>query len=225
MQDAIASLVHPVLAYGLELKDRLERGDSPAIEIEQAALKGLLLSEIESRRYAAFGGDADSKGTDASQRRGGHAFLGIRYALTCWLDEVFILDSKWSTAWNERKLEVSLYGTNDRAWKFWEQARLAEGGAGNDALEVFFLCVMLGFRGEYSEEPEQLRAWVAAARIQVARTHGQEWPYPPELEPPSNVPPLYGVGRLRRLTGVAAVVLLVLIPVLTMVLQYLGRQR
>ena len=72
-------------------------------------------------------------------------FLGVRYGLTCWLDELFILYSPWERLWNERKLEASLYGTNDRAWRFWEQARLAESRAGSSALEVFYLCVILGF--------------------------------------------------------------------------------
>ena len=213
MQDVIGNLVHPVFAYGLDLKNRLERGDSPTIEIEQAALKGLLLSEIESRRFAAYGGDLDAK-VDGPRGPGGQAFLGIRYALTCWLDELFILDSAWSSAWNERKLEVAFYGTNDRAWKFWEQARIAEGRAGNDALEVFFLCVILGFRGELREEPERLQAWAAASRTQVARGYGQEWNYPAQLEPPSDVPPLQGLERLQRVARVAMVALLVLVPVL-----------
>ena len=187
MQDSIAMLVHRIFDYGLDLKARLDRGESPTIEIEQAAMKGLLLSEVESRRYAAFGGDLEKAGEEGLNR-GSQSFLGIRYALTCWLDELFIVDSRWSTAWNERKLEVAFYGTNDRAWKFWVQARLAEGRPGNDAIEVFFLCVMLGFRGELREEPERLRVWVAASQTQVARGHGKKWPDPPELEPSSNVP-------------------------------------
>ncbi len=222
MQDSISSLVHPILAYGLELKGRLDRGESPTIEIEQAALKGLLLSDVESRRYAAFGGDVEKAGEE-SRGRGSQSFLGIRYALTCWLDELFIVDSPWSTAWNERKLEVAFYGTNDRAWKFWVQARLAESRPGADALEAFFLCVMLGFRGELRDEPERLRAWVAAAQTQVARGHGQKWPVPPELEPASNVPPLIGADRLRRLTVVSFVFLLVMVPVMTAFVQYLGK--
>lgn len=215
MQDAIANLVHSVFAYGLRLKERLARGESPSLEIEQAALKGMLLSEIEAQRWADFGGDADPTGE--ARNRTGSRFLGVRYALVCWLDELFILDSPWSTRWNERKLEVALYGTNDRAWKFWEQARLAESRGGIDGIEVYFLCVMLGFRGELREEPERLQAWVAAARSQITRRHLQEWPYPPELEPPSSVPPLTGTAHFRRMLVVAGVALIVLVPLLTIV--------
>ena len=215
MQEALANLVHPVLAYGLRLKKRLGRGEAPTFEIEQAALKGLLLSDIEARRGADFGGDGDP-GAE-SRGRSGPAFLGVRYALACWLDELFVLDTPWSGRWNERKLEVALYGTNDRAWKFWEQARLAESRGGVDAVEIFFLCVMLGFRGEFREEPERLQAWVAAARSQITRRRLQEWPYPPELEPPSSVPPLNGTGRFRRMLVVAGVSLVVLVPLMTIV--------
>src|SRR5689334_16971706 len=147
MQESIAQLVHPVFGYGLQLKERLARGEALTFEIEQAALKGMLLSEIEARRWADFGGEGDQAG----RGRGGQQFLGIRYALVCWLDEVFIRDSPWSARWNERKLEVALSGTNDREGKFWEQAKLTEARSGSDAIEVFFLCVMLGFRGEVVE--------------------------------------------------------------------------
>ena len=214
MQDTIANLVYPVIDYGLALRERLERGENPTIGIEQATLKGMLLSEAEARRWAAFGGDPEARGMGESRDRGGPAFLGIRYALTCWLDEIFILNSPFAAAWNERKLEVAFYGTNDRAWKFWDQARIAEGRGGTDALEVFFLCVMFGFRGELRDEPEQLHAWTAAARAQLARGHGQEWPYPPELEAPSDVPPLQGQENFRRMVTVAAILIPVLIPIL-----------
>jgi type VI secretion system protein ImpK len=214
MQESIAQLVHPVFAYGLRLKESLARGEEPAFEIEQAALKGLLLSEIEARRWADFGGDGDGSG----RGRGEQAFLGIRYALVCWLDEIFIADSPWSTRWNERKLEVALYGTNDRAWKFWEQAKLSEARAGRDAIEVFFLCVMLGFRGELADQPERLSGWVAAARTQLGRAKGHDWVAPPELEPPSNVPPLTGRARLSRMAVSGAVLLMVLVPLMTVLL-------
>ena len=223
MQDAIARLVHPIIDYGLDLKDRLDQGETPAIEIEQAALKGMLLSEIESRRHAAFGGEAEAKSAGEARDRSGPLFLGIRYALTCWLDELFIFDSRLAATWNERKLEVAFYGTNDRAWKFWEQARIAEGRGGNDALEVFFLCVMLGFRGEMREEPDQLRVWTAATRAQLARSLGGEWPNsPPELEPASDVPPLEGIDQFRKMTTTAAVLLALMVPIMLVALQRWG---
>lgn len=113
----IPDLFHPVFAYGLQLKARLESGERPVFDAEQGVLKGLLLSETEARRWSGYGGDTGPAGLEGGARRGAQ-FLGVRYALVCWLDELFTLDSPWQGQWNEHKLEVALYGTNDRAWKF-----------------------------------------------------------------------------------------------------------
>jgi type VI secretion system protein ImpK len=221
MRDEIANLVYPVLAHGMDLKDRLERGSQPDLELEQMELKRLLGSEGDARRLSDYGGDSrmgQSVGAPRGGQRGGDTFLGIRYALVCWLDELFILDSSWSTEWNERKLEAALYGTNDRAWKFWEQARRAETQPGGDALEVFFLCVMVGFRGDLREDPTKLQAWAAGTQIRVAKSQAQEWQVPPELQPPTNVPPLRGRDRLQRMVLITGLILLIVIPLTTFLL-------
>jgi type VI secretion system protein ImpK len=226
MREDIANLVHPVLSYGLRLKERVARGEAGDMDTEQATLKGLLLGEMEARRVADYGGERGSvdqstiggrgMGMDAGRR--GDAFLGIRYALVCWLDEIFIIDSPWSQEWNEHKLESMLYGSNDRAWAFWEQARKAESRPGGDAMEVFFLCVMLGFRGEYRDQPDRLQAWHVATQARLAKSQGQEMQLPPELDPPVFVPPRYWRDRMQRMVVVAAVVALCLIPVVAFVL-------
>src|SRR5207245_6091570 len=46
MREEIASLVHPVFAYGLRLKERLKKGERLDLHAEQAALKGLLLTDM-----------------------------------------------------------------------------------------------------------------------------------------------------------------------------------
>ncbi len=207
MRDEIATLVHRVISSGLHLKERLEQGERPDFEKEQAKLKGALLTPTEARRWAEFGGD---EGLELSKR---DHFLGIRYALVCWLDEMFILHSPWGAEWNEQKLEEELYGTNDRAWAFWEQAKRAVARSGSDALETFYLCVMLGFRGDYRGETEKLRAWVSSTQARIAQSQQSEWQTPEEVEPPTNVPPLHGTERFQRMVLTGAVVLLVLLPV------------
>ena len=72
---------------------------------------------------APWGGESDptaSIGTGQSDR----GFLGMRYALACWLDEILI-DAGWRE-WDENKLESALYRTNIRYSNFWNQARLAD---------------------------------------------------------------------------------------------------
>jgi type VI secretion system protein ImpK len=217
VKEDIGNLVHPVLSYALRLKERLAQGEAADLETEQATLKGLLLSEHEARRFGDFGGermpqDASMVGQTMAGRRGAEGFLGIRFALTCWLDEVFILDSPWEAVWENHLLERALYGSRDRAWLFWEQARKAEARPGGDALEVFYLCVMLGFRGEYRHEPDKLHAWIEATKVRLSKLQPQEMPHPAELEPPVHVPPLRWRRKLDRMVLVAAVLVLCVIP-------------
>lgn len=219
MRDDIANLVNPIISRGLRLKEQLEKGDNVDFYNEQSQLKGMLLSELDARRVSDYGAEMGTSSVSARGGGGGRrspdTFLGVRYILTCWLDEIFIIDSPWEAMWNERKIEESLYGTNDRAWMFWEQAQLAESRSSIDALEVMYLCVMLGFRGDLRERADQLRAWADAAGKRIAREQGKEWPVPPEMDPPVNVPPLRGRERLHRMVLTVAAFTFGLVPIIT----------
>lgn len=219
MHVELANLVHPVLAAGLSLRDRLQRGEEPAFAAEQAILLSLLRSDRDARRWPDFGGDDASPITaTASEAMPATAFLGARYALACWLDDLFILDTPWSQRWNEHKIEMRLYASNDRAWKFWEQAKLATERPTADAIEAYFLCVMLGFTGERADDPTELAAWIAMARERIRRSQDTQWHPPPGLEPGTSVPPLRGRQALKRLLLVACCVLLGLVPILAVVM-------
>jgi type VI secretion system protein ImpK len=219
MKEEIANVVHAVLAHGLGLRDRLLRGEEPAFEAEQAALLGLLLGERESRRWPEYGGeDFAPHAGSASELATAGPFLGARYALVCWLDEMIILDTPWGQRWNENKLEVRLYSSNDRAWKFWDQARLAADRQGVDALGAYFLCVMLGFTGDHGEDTGQLAAWIATTRELLRRSRQGQWRAPPGMEPGTSVPPLRGRRALRRMLLAASVVLLAAVPVVALFL-------
>jgi type VI secretion system protein ImpK len=221
MRDDVANLVYPVLNHGLRLKERLSRGERPNLSAEQAALKGLLGSATQAHPWGSDGMPVASVTSSTAPARGG-TFLGIRYALTCWLDEILI-DSPWSAEWNEQKLEQALYASNLRYHKFWEQARLAESAPGTDALEGFLLCVLLGFRGELGEAPERLRDWVANAQTRIGATQNAGAPTIPDGRMEANVPVLPWADRYQTMVKVCSVGLLALVPVaallLTMLLQ------
>jgi type VI secretion system protein ImpK len=234
MQDAVADLVFPIVLRALELKERLDAGADLAFEVEQGALQGMLLTPAPARSTAPFGVGEEAeqsqphpgweRADEGPGQAGPRPALGIRYVLACWLDEFFINHTPWSELWNERKLETALYSSNDRAWKFWEQARQSERRADSDTLEAFYLCVMLGFRGDLSAEPAARRAWVEAAATQHAQRPGRLWSSPPEAEPPTSVPPLRSRQRLRRAVLVAGMLLLVLVPLLTFFFVQQARQ-
>jgi type VI secretion system protein ImpK len=216
MREEISPLVHRIIMTGLELKERLARGDTSDFEKEQAKLKGLL-GDADARRYSEFAGEVGPDNSvmmgrthGGSSRSPADFFLGIRYALVCWLDEIFILDSPWSAQWNEESLEISLYGMRDRAHSFWNQARRSETRS-VDALEAYYLCAMLGFRGDWRDEPEKLQSWAASAHAIIAKSQGQEWTAPGETEAPTHVPPLRGREKLQKMVLLGGALLLLLI--------------
>jgi type VI secretion system protein ImpK len=183
MNKRLTRVVYPVITEALKLKERLDRGESPDIGREQSQLLNLLKNVGEPPRGGDFGVG------------GGTTFLGIRYALTTWIDELFIVYSAWADAWNSRKLEPTLYGgAAQREWKFWEQARLAAGHT--DAVEVFFLCVVLGFRGEYRNEPGKLKTWIDEIHPEVMNTRSLA--EIPDLGVTTCIKPLRGRENLRK---------------------------
>jgi type VI secretion system protein ImpK len=230
MSQDVDALVRRVLRHGIMLKDRLRLGETFDLRNEQAVLKRMLLTEEQAAQLPDYSSDAANAprdlgfaGTMTPAERT-PPFLGIRYALVCWLDEMFLIDSPWDSQWNEFKLEQSLYGSNDRAWKFWEQAKIAEKRPGRSALRAFFFCVMLGFRGDYRDDIAFLGAWTDAARRRLADENAAEWPMPPDREVHTSVPPLFGRDALRRMVMSCGTLLLILVPLVAFFfVQYLDR--
>jgi len=220
MRNELAERVYPVLHYALELRARLCRGEQPSLGVEQSALLGLLGVGPEDHVLLDYHGDrpaALSTGCVPGDQAN-TAFLGARHALVCWLDELFVLDAPWSEQWNEHKLEVSLYASNDRAWRFWSQARLAASRGLADALEVFYLCAMLGFRGEMRDHPEKLKEWFEVAGQQIRQAQTRRWEAPPDILPLPPVPVFRGRRNLRVLLTATSLSVFLLIPVVTLLL-------
>ena len=215
MNENIASIVHPVVDYGLALRARFNTGKTIDVDLEQSRLQGMLLSEAESQIHSGFGREtSQSPDSFEAGQRVTSSFLGARYALVCWLDEMFTLNEHSSHLWNERKLEAKLYGTNDRAWKFWEQARLAQVRSDSSELEVFFLCVNLGFRGERRNRPEELRSWNNQAKLRLGHVDELAFPFSTEL-PTRSASLLEGETRFRRMAVTCWAALLIIIPLIS----------
>ncbi len=209
MTPDFSNLVYPVITTALDIRDRVERGDPLDLEKERGRLIELLPANVASGLQAGYSGD-------------GRIFLGARYALACWIDELFIVHSSWAERWKPVTLELALFGTRERATRFWEQADIVLGrpGApkppdrpGDDALETFFLCIVLGFRGTYAEDAAKVREYVEEMRREVARA--ADWDQPAELGVKTNIEPLLGREALRRVVavygGLALLVVLVLL--------------
>lgn len=203
MRDELSGPVYAVFTAGLDLRERLERfPELIDFQKEQGNLRELV------RKVPNVG----------EEKGGGERFQGIRYPLVCWLDEIFILHSQWKSEWTEASLEMGLYDSRDRAWHFWEQARIGESRVSADALEVFFLCVMLGFRGDWHNKPDKLKTWFQTTRALLFDQQARKWPGPNELQPPTFVPPLTAAAKKQAMMKAWAVSLLILVPVATFLL-------
>jgi type VI secretion system protein ImpK len=214
MREQLLSLVTPVFRIGLRLRDEWASGSGQPFD----AGRELLLQTFRDL-FAAFPPRVNA--SDAAPDSG---YLGVGYPLACWADELFTLNSPVATRWNERKFEIEFFATNDRAWKFWQQARLAADRHGDDDLEIFYLCASLGFRGEWAEDAGQLRAWLGATRERLVKGLRQEWTGPPALDPPGHVPPRYGLQRVRRMAVAAGLAALLAIPAaMVLIVRQLGR--
>src|SRR5262249_48004589 len=156
MNKQFSDIVYKIISEALDLKDRLNRGESPDITAEHQKLASMIRSEGEGRRLAEYMGDG--------------TFLGARYALACWVDELFIIHCKppWADQWKEKTIEFDIFRTSLAASKFWEQADIALRPAGgartgalppSDAVETFFLGIVLGFRGNHWDNIPRVREY------------------------------------------------------------------
>ena len=106
-----------------------------------------------------------------------------RYALTAFMDEQ-ILKSNWPgrAEWMNQPLQLQLYREFTAGENFFKRmTALMQRGTPSVALEVYYMCLTLGFRGAYgiSGDAHGLSAFVDAARQHVMRT----LPPPPRIGP------------------------------------------
>ena len=96
-----------------------------------------------------------------------------RYALVAFIDEQ-ILKSNWPgrAEWMGQPLQLQLYGEYTAGENFFNRLRalLQQGGTAL-ALEIYYLCLALGFRGSYGNSADQrpLMQFSDAARQRVTK--------------------------------------------------------
>jgi hypothetical protein len=210
MHERLARQVHEVFAYGLDLKERLARGEKPNFETEQTRIRHLLLGDGELRYAVEYAGEGAVSAKPGSGQTV-EPFLGVRYPLACWLDEIFTADGPWAQQWAATPMEGALYaGSSVRAVRFWEQARKAESRPGGDALEVFLWCAVLGFRGDPEKAGVDSARWSDMARQKTISACAKDLPQPASSDPPTAVAPLRGRGRLGMMLRLAVTVVAVI---------------
>ncbi|MBX6313762.1 MAG: DotU family type IV/VI secretion system protein [Isosphaeraceae bacterium] len=198
MKEPFSQLVTPVIQYVIDLQRRLQRGEDPGLREVRDQLLGLL-DEAEQRATAASDLAAD--------------YDLAKHALVYWIDEVLI-NSRWSQAadWREHILEWDFFRERLGGEKFFDKAEEAERRAGTDPLEVFFLCVALGFQGKYAARRPELQRWAARVfgRIAAGASPPERF-LPDDPDDATNAPlqPLPGKTVLLAVSVLTSVTVLV----------------
>lgn len=181
MNPRFAQAIDPIFLYVLDILDQISGGTvGPPQEIRD---------HVRNLFH-----DADS------HLEGREGWPLAKFALVAWIDDVLI-EAPWSGRdwWENNSLEFAFFKTRDRATEFFLKARQAAELHRRDALEVFYVSVVLGFRGLYNlsegafladqlQLPPDIHQWArqVARSIQLGqgRPPIQELPRPAEGAPP-----------------------------------------
>lgn len=156
----VSEVCAPALLLGVRLRWQENSGDHEAMRRRMQEM----LDRIEERLRDA--GLAQSDVAD------------VVFALVAFLDES-IIRSEWEhkSEWRSSPMQFDRFGRDDAGEEFFTRltALRAERAVRADVLQIYFLCLTLGFKGKYAlksqSEWESLRAQVGA---QLRRLDGRE---------------------------------------------------
>jgi type VI secretion system protein ImpK len=189
MTPEFAAAVDRVFLHVLRLLERIGRGEHPAAEDERLRIRGWI-----DQAEAQLGEREDWK--------------LAKYALAAWIDDMLI-DAPWNSRgwWKENALEVEIFNTRLRNEQFYVKAQEASSLVRKDALEVFYLGVVLGFRGLYRDPataaasaeprglPPDLETWARQTAMAIKLGQGRP-PISDASRPGEGAPPLEGLSAL-----------------------------
>lgn len=138
-----------------------------------------------------------------------------KFAFCAAVDELVLASQLGIRAdWERRPLQLVLFGEQLAGEKFFdylEECR-AQGAARLQALEVFHMCLLLGFRGKYLlEGPEKLAYLTARLGDEIAHMKGKRASFAPHWPLPDQIAhrlrrevPLWAIGAVFGLVALLA---------------------
>jgi type VI secretion system protein ImpK len=199
MTDSFAEAVGRVILGATELEEQL-RGGGAGMDSSLEAVRGRLVRLV------------DGFARDARRSPGREEDYELaRCALVCWLDEVFTVHCPWPSqqAFRARCLELQYPEVHIQRGRkppevrrpvegptlFYEMAEVARRRPEVDAIETYYLCVALGFKGRLLDEDER-RAWLDEVYAHIRERQPAESDGPPAAAVADGLRPLHG-ARLR----------------------------
>ncbi len=191
MSPPFAAAVDPIFLEVLGVLDKIQSGQAVSAE------------ETRDRIQNRFR-DAEARLQSKQHAEGWEL---AKYALVAWIDDMFIA-ATWDGRewWENNSLEFAYFKSRDRAIEFFKKAQQAAQLTRRDALEVFYVCVVLGFRGLYAlsesafiadqlELPPQIGDWAKRTAKRIELGQGRP-PIYPDPRPGDGAPPLEGKYQL-----------------------------
>jgi type VI secretion system protein ImpK len=151
---------------------------------------------------------------------GGIEWELAKYALVSWIDEMLV-ETPWSGHdwWSNNVLEVQYFNTRLCNERFYTKAQEASGQSRRDALEVFYNCVILGFRGLYRDPnlassltaanglPPDLLSWTKQTAMAIRLGQGR----PPLPRPRREIQGVAPLGRRSIVVWSCAIAVMLLL--------------
>ncbi|MCZ4306762.1 type IVB secretion system protein IcmH/DotU [Zoogloeaceae bacterium G21618-S1] len=138
-----------------------------------------------------------------------------KYAFCATVDET-ILSSRSAIrdTWERRPLQLALFGDQLAGEHFFDKLETARNGGASrlNALEVFHMCLLLGFKGKYLlEGPEKLKYLTGQVGEQIAHLKGKGASFAPRAMAPDQIThalkrevPVWVIGSVLALFGLLA---------------------
>lgn len=202
MRPEFSQAVDPIFQTTLNFVDRIEKGNRLIAADERATL----LRRID----------------EAEIRLGNtQEWKLAKYALCSWIDAVLI-DAPWQGKgwWKDNCLESKYFGRRDAHEDFFKQANAAAELGPKDALEVYYIAVVLGFRGIYGDSdanyrsnvihssrlPDSIEAWCRSTARSLQLKQGRP-PIPERIQTGGSAKPLTGKTSLVTYSMISIVLL------------------
>jgi len=165
------------------------------------ALQEAMTATVRLRTEQQMAADADAFRTHIKRlmssaheiaRRAGYSSEDVKlaiYAFTAFLDESVLNSPQPMFAeWHSQPLQEEIFGGHMGGEIFFENlTNLFERGDTDDAadvLEIYQLCLLLGFQGRYSHDPNQLRGLISDVETKIQRIRGNTGELSPSWAPP-----------------------------------------
>lgn len=129
---ALADLCGDLLAFALQLKRSSDPGDAEMLRTK---------IDEQFRALETKARQADIPADDVQQSK---------YAIAAFIDEM-ILTSSWGLkdSWADKPLQLAYFNDFAAGEEFYNKIDTLRGAKRNSVLEVYYLCLALGFRGKF----------------------------------------------------------------------------